>query len=112
MTTEQTGSERHTLDQSLQKKELEKKSSVQIYVSFALMLALTAFSFIAVGSEVIPAGFAIPFILLMAFIQVVLQFALFMHLNEKGSEFPILFIIGAFFVALLTIAALLLLIWW
>ncbi|EGL81901.1 cytochrome C oxidase subunit IV [Caldalkalibacillus thermarum TA2.A1] len=103
---------RHTVDETIRDKQAEKKENMQLYVSFALMIVLTAMAFVAVASEQIPAGFAVPFILLLACIQFILQLFIFMHLNEKGSEYPILFMFSGVFVAILTIAALMLLIWW
>jgi cytochrome c oxidase subunit 4 len=103
---------RYTVDDSIKQSESEKKDTRQLYVSFVLMLVLTALAFVAVASERIPAGFAVPFILLLALIQFVLQLVIFMHLNEKDSEYPILFVFSGLFVAILTIASLMYLIWW
>lgn len=103
---------RHTVDESIKERHNVKKEYRQLYVSFILMLVFTALAFIAVASEEIPAGFVVPFILILALIQFLMQLFIFMHLNERGSEYPILFVICGVFVAILTIASLLYLIWW
>lgn len=91
-----------------QKMKLEQEMKHQV-ISFTLMIFLTALAFISVASDVIPASFAIPFILLLAVIQVVLQLYYFMHLNQKGHEWPNAFIMTGIFIAVPTVAALMLL---
>lgn len=81
-------------------------------ISFALMITLTAIAFYSVGSDMIPAAFAIPFIVILAVVQVIMQFAYFMHMNEKGHEFPIFFIFSSAFTVILTVAGCAYLIWW
>ncbi len=103
---------RYTVDDSIKESQSQKRENRQFYVTFILMLVLTALSFVAVASEKIPSGFTIPFILLIAFILLVLQVVIFMHLNDKNTEFPTLFFFSGFFIAIITIATLMLLIWW
>lgn len=81
-------------------------------ISFSLMIALTALAFFAVVSETIPSSFALPFILFLAVIQVFLQLGIFMHMNQKGHEYPIWFILSGIFAAILTVAGITYLIWW
>lgn len=81
-------------------------------ISFALMITLTGIAFFAVGSDLIPKAFAMPFIVILAVVQVIMQFAYFMHMNEKGHEFPIFFIFSSAFTVTLTVAGCAYLIWW
>lgn len=103
---------RHTVDDSIKQGEAVRKEYRQLYVSFILMLVLTALAFVAVASEKIPAGFVVPFLLFLALVQFLLQLIIFMHLNEKGTEYETLLVFCGFFVAILTVASLLYLIWW
>jgi cytochrome c oxidase subunit 4 len=80
--------------------------------SFILSLSLTAFAFIAVGAKVIQNSLSLGmFILLLAVIQAAFQLFYFMHLHEKGHRFPLLFIVSATFVALITVFGIKEMIW-
>jgi cytochrome c oxidase subunit 4 len=81
--------------------------------AFFVSMALTAFAFLAVGAGIIENSLLLGmFILLLAVIQVIFQLFVWMHLNQKGHQMPILFIFSGVFVAVITVAALMLLIWW
>lgn len=103
---------KQTVNAEKKKVHLQKKEYRQLFVSFAFMILLTMIAFLAVANDGINNAFAVPFILLLACVQVVVQLFIFMHLNEKGSEFPISFIFTGIFVAVISVAALVLLIWW
>lgn len=79
-------------------------------VVFVLCLFLTVIAFLAVASDVIPSTFGIPFIILLAVIQLALQLLFFMHLKDKNHEWAIVFMITGLFVSVPTIASLILLI--
>ncbi|NEU29500.1 cytochrome-c oxidase [bacterium LRH843] len=79
-------------------------------VAFALCIFLTVMAFLAVGADIVPSSFAIPFILILAIIQLAIQFLFFMHLKDKNHGWAIAFIITGIFVTVPTIAALMLLI--
>ena len=81
------------------------------FVSFGLMGFLTIISFIAVGLG-FPAKFVIPFLLLLAIIQVLFQFYYFMHAKEEGHGVVMGFMYSGLFTALLMIVAFLTIIWW
>ncbi len=89
--------------------KLEREMKHQV-ITFALMIFFTALAFLAVASDIIPASFAIPFILILAVVQVILQLYYFMHLNQKGHEWPNAFMISGIIVVIPMIAALMLLI--
>ncbi len=81
-------------------------------ITFALMIFLTIISFIAVGSGSFSAKFIIPFILLLAVVQVGFQLYYFMHASEKGHQFPMFFMYSAIFVAFITVLVYMTIIWW
>jgi cytochrome c oxidase subunit 4 len=96
------------LDYRKKKNAEEMKHQV---ISFGLMIGLTVVAFLAVGSD---AGkwFTIPFLVLLAAIQVIFQLYYFMHMNQKGHEAPSLFIYAGLLVASITILAFVTIIWW
>ncbi|WP_261179336.1 hypothetical protein [Anaerobacillus sp. CMMVII] len=55
-----------------EKLKLEREMKHQI-ITFALMIFFTALAFLAIASDIIPASFAVPFILILAAVQVILQ---------------------------------------
>ncbi|ADU30894.1 cytochrome C oxidase subunit IV family protein [Evansella cellulosilytica] len=91
------------------KRKLKYEMRKQL-ISFVFMIFLTSMAFISIASDAIPATFAIPFILLLAVIQVVLQLYVFMHLNERGNGWTNIMIWTGVLIAILTVATLMLLI--
>ncbi|WP_338451930.1 cytochrome c oxidase subunit IVB [Niallia oryzisoli] len=81
-------------------------------ITFALMIFLTLVSFVAVGYDGFSSWFTIPFILLLAGVQVAYQLYYFMHMSHKGHEMPALFMFSGVFVALITVIAFMTIIWW
>lgn len=66
-------------------------------ISFAMMIFLTfiAFGLVALDFD---AAFVIPIILVLAFLQVILQFFYFMHMKDKGHEvIKLMMLVGMFF---------------
>ncbi|MBU9711251.1 cytochrome C oxidase subunit IV family protein [Evansella tamaricis] len=90
------------------KRKLAKELRTQL-ISFTFMIFLTTIAFISIASDAIPTGFAIPFILLLACIQVVLQLYVFMHLNERGNGWQNAMIWTGVLIAIPTVASLMLL---
>ncbi len=87
-------------------KEQEKPESAGKHVkAFVWMMILTAIAFILVGTGSVSAAVVIPILLFLASIQVVLQLFTFMHLDQKGSFFPILFVICGIIGAIVCILA-------
>lgn len=80
-------------------------------ISFALMIFLTLVAFGAVYAD-FSKWFVIPFILLLAVVQVIFQLYYFMHMSHKGHEAPQLFIYSGLLVGLLTVLAFMTIIWW
>lgn len=90
-------------------RKLKRESRSQI-VSFIFMIFITTTAFLTVASDAIPTGFAIPFILLLAAVQVVMQLYYFMNMNQKGNGWVQALLWTGIFVAAMTVAALVLLI--
>jgi cytochrome c oxidase subunit IV len=79
--------------------------------SFSLMIFLTLIAFFAVGYGY-SHWFIVPFILLLAVIQVIFQLYYFMHMSHKGHEAPTLFLYSGLLVGLVTVLAFTTIIWW
>ncbi|OMP68497.1 cytochrome c oxidase subunit IVB [Domibacillus epiphyticus] len=80
-------------------------------ITFTLMIFFTVLAFAAVGAG-FSKWFIIPFVLLLACVQVAFQLYYFMHMSHKGHEAPQLFMWSGIFVAFLTILTFLTIIWW
>jgi cytochrome c oxidase subunit IV len=92
-----------------------KKSAEEMrhqVVSFALMIFLTLIAFAAVAIKGFSAWFIVPFILLLAVVQVIFQLYYFMHMSHKGHEAPSLFLYSGLLVGLVTVLAFTTIIWW
>jgi cytochrome c oxidase subunit IV len=79
--------------------------------SFSLMIFLTLIAFFAVGSG-FSHWFIVPFIILLAVIQVIFQLYYFMHMSHKGHEAPSLFLYSGVTVGSVTILTFTTIIWW
>ncbi|GAB7387611.1 cytochrome c oxidase subunit IVB [Bacillaceae bacterium] len=80
-------------------------------VSFILSIALTLLAFWAIASDAVPHAFSVPFIIGLAVIQVIFQLFYWMHLKEKGHEFPLIFLAGGVLVAVLTVLTFVIWLW-
>ncbi|KAA0548064.1 cytochrome c oxidase subunit IVB [Bacillus sp. BGMRC 2118] len=109
MATKQTGNP--NVDIAYRRKKNKQDMKYQV-VSFALMIALTLVAFLAVGYEDFSGWFAVPFILLLAVVQVIFQLYYFMHMSHKGHEAPALFLYSGILVAGITVLAFTTIIWW
>jgi cytochrome c oxidase subunit 4 len=96
--------------------EYRRKKSAEemryMVVSFSLMIFLTLIAFAAVAIKGFTAWFIVPFILLLAVVQVVFQLYYFMHMSHKGHEAPSLFLYSGLLVGLITILTFTTIIWW
>ncbi|ADH99136.1 cytochrome C oxidase subunit IV family protein [Salisediminibacterium selenitireducens] len=90
-------------------RQLKRETKTQI-VSYFLMIAITSMAFISIATDAIPSGFAIPFILLLAGIQVIFQLYVFMHMGEKKTSWVNIMIWSGMLIAALTVGALMFLI--
>lgn len=90
-----------------------KKSAEEMrmqVITFTLMIFFTVIAFAAVGAG-FSKWFIVPFVLLLAIVQVVFQLYYFMHMSHKGHEAPQLFMYSGMVVAFVTILAFLTIIW-
>ncbi|MFZ4450277.1 cytochrome C oxidase subunit IV family protein [Salibacterium aidingense] len=88
--------------------KINRERRIQI-TAFAFMIFLTLLAFLAVGMEMVEPGFTIPFILLLAVVQFVLQLFYFMHLKDKDHQWPNAFMMTGIVVATPAVIALVLL---
>lgn len=79
--------------------------------AFAMMILFTFVAFAAVQAG-FPANFIGPVILLLAGVQVALQFYFFMHWDEKGSGTAQFFMYSAILVAFTMVLTFVTIIWW
>lgn len=111
MTNNQINVNHTQIDYEHRRKKSKEEMKLQV-VSFALMIFLTLVSFVAVGYSNFSIAFTIPFILLIACIQVIFQLFYFMHMNHKGHLIPKVFIFGGVVVAFVTVLCYMTIIWW
>lgn len=81
-------------------------------ISFALSMVLTVLAFIAVGMGTLSSTFVLPFLVLLALAQAIFQAAYWMHMNQKGHDFPITFMLSGFLCAIVVVFACTSLVWW
>lgn len=81
--------------------------------SFLLSFVLTASAFIAVAYNWIEQRTTLLlFLVLLAVIQVAVQLYTFMHLKDKGHQFPIFFTLAGAFVAVVFVYGMIEWLWW
>jgi cytochrome c oxidase subunit 4 len=79
--------------------------------AFFLSIVLTLLAFWAVASEHVGVGFTIPFIVVLAFVQAAFQLFIWMHANQRGHQFPILFMASGLLIAIITVISFLIWVW-
>lgn len=79
-------------------------------ITFTMMIFFTVIAFAAVGAG-FSKWFVVPFVLLLAVVQVIFQLYYFMHMSHRGHEAPQLFMYSGIVVAFVTILAFLTIIW-
>jgi cytochrome c oxidase subunit IV len=104
-----SGNERVDLAYRRKKNAEDMKHQV---ISFVLMILLTLIAFAAVGYDKFSPWFSVPFILLLAVVQVLFQLYYFMHMSHKGHEMPAVFMYGGILVAFVTVWAFSVIVWW
>lgn len=81
-------------------------------ISFSMMIFLTLIAFAAVSLKGFSASFTVPFILLLAILQVIFQLYYFMHMNKRGHETPSLFLYTGALFGFFIVWAFSSVIWW
>ncbi|WP_251549032.1 cytochrome c oxidase subunit IVB [Neobacillus muris] len=110
MANQQTNSGNPRVDLEYRRRKSAEEMRYQV-VSFSLMIFLTLVAFAAVAMKG-SAWFTVPFIILLAFVQVVFQLYYFMHMSHKGHEAPSLFLYSGLFVGLITVLTFMTIVWW
>ncbi|MFJ7728897.1 cytochrome c oxidase subunit IVB [Neobacillus sp. NPDC097160] len=111
MTNQPLSSNNPSVDLEYRRRKSAEEMRYQV-ISFTLMIFLTLIAFASVAMKGFTAWFTIPFILLLAAVQVVFQLFYFMHMSHKGHEAPTLFLFSGVFVGFLAILTFLTIIWW
>ncbi|WP_040204774.1 cytochrome c oxidase subunit IVB [Neobacillus jeddahensis] len=111
MTNQPLSSGNPRVDVEYRRKKSAEEMRYQV-ISFTLMIFLTLVAFASVALKGFTAWFTVPFILLLAAVQVVFQLFYFMHMSHKGHEAPTLFLFSGLFVGLTAILAFSTIIWW
>jgi cytochrome c oxidase subunit IV len=111
MANQQLSSGNPRVDIEYRRRKSSEEMRQQV-VSFSLMIFLTLIAFAAVAIKGFSAWFIVPFILLLAVVQVVFQLYYFMHMSHKGHEAPSLFLYSGLLVGLVTVLAFTTIIWW
>ncbi len=93
----------------------KRKSAEEIrhqVITFALMIFLTLVAFVAVAyPKTFSPIFYVPFILLLAVVQVIFQLYYFMHMSHKGHEAASFFLYSGLLIGLITILAFMTIVW-
>ncbi len=80
-------------------------------ITFIMMIFLTFIAFFAVDYEGFSKWFVLPFILLLAVIQVIFQLYYFMHMNQKGHGMIAGFLYTGLLIGVTTILTFVLIVW-
>ncbi|PLR79201.1 cytochrome c oxidase subunit IVB [Bacillus sp. V3-13] len=111
MATQQPNSGNPRVDIEYRRKKSAEEMKYQV-ITFALMIFFTIVAFAAVAYDGFTGWFTVPFILLLAVVQVIFQLYYFMHMSHKGHEAPSLFLFSGVFVAAITVLTFMTVIWW
>lgn len=95
----------------IRKKKNREEMKNQV-ITFVLMIFFTLIAFALVGYGEFSGYFILPILTILAIVQVIFQLYYFMHMKDKGHEAPALFMYSGMFVALLTVATMMLIVWW
>lgn len=79
-----------------------KSQATKHVIAFVVMVILTIAAFYLVATNIITLQLLVPILLVLATIQVLLQLYFFMHLDQKGSGFPILFMVAGIVIAVVS----------
>jgi cytochrome c oxidase subunit 4 len=82
------------------------------FISFGISMVLTLLAFVAVANNEFGHGFKVGFIIILAFVQVLVQLSFWMHMKDRGHVFPIVGLATGFFVFLTCLFMALKLMWW
>jgi len=98
-------------EEGVRKPKVKHDGPKRHVVAFIGSLVLTALAFVAVAYDVIPSGFTVPFIIVLAFVQALFQLFVWMHMDQKGHEFARISIFAGLFVILMVVIVFVLWVW-
>ncbi|MEI4831150.1 cytochrome c oxidase subunit IVB [Bacillus sp. FJAT-53711] len=111
MAIKQTNINNPKVDLVYRRKKSTEEMKHQV-VTFGLMIFLTVIAFAAVAyPKTFSPLFSVPFILLLAAVQVIFQLYYFMHMSHKGHEAPSMFLYAGLLVGLITILTFMTIVW-
>ncbi|WP_459499741.1 cytochrome c oxidase subunit IVB [Bacillus sp. C1] len=111
MALKQTNTSNEKIDLVYRRKRSAEEMRHQV-ITFGLMIFLTIIAFVAVAyPKTFSPLFSVPFILLLAVVQVIFQLYYFMHMSHKGHEAAAFFLYSGLLVGLLTIVAFMTIVW-
>lgn len=82
------------------------------YITFMISILLTMLAFGAVLYGKMTTAFLLPFLVVLALVQVLFQLSYWMHMKDRGHTFPIIGISFGAIVALTAVTAGVYWIWW
>jgi cytochrome c oxidase subunit IV len=109
MANQQSNSGNPSVDYEYRRKKNAQEMKMQV-TSFMLMIFLTLVAFVTVAGD-FNKYFVVPFILLLAVVQLIFQLYYFMHMSHKGHEAPTLFLYSGALVGFITVLTFLTIIW-
>jgi cytochrome c oxidase subunit 4 len=111
MAMKETTSGNPKVDLAYRRKRNAEEMKHQV-ITFGLMIFLTIVAFLSVAyPKTFTPIFSVPFILLLAVVQVIFQLYYFMHMSHKGHEAPALFLYSGIVVAFLTVLTFMTIVW-
>lgn len=111
MAMKETASGNPKVDLVYRRKKSAEEMRHQV-ITFVLMIFLTIVAFVAVAyPKIFTPLFSVPFIILLAIVQVIFQLYYFMHMSHKGHETPAFFLYSGIAVALITILTFMTIVW-
>ncbi|PLT34329.1 cytochrome c oxidase subunit IVB [Bacillus sp. V5-8f] len=102
MANDQSNSANPHVNLKYRRKQNAEEMKHQV-ITFTLMIFFTLLAFLAVGYEEFSHWFIVPFILLLAVVQVAFQLYYFMHMKHKGHNTIALFMYSGALVGAITI---------
>ncbi|RFU71204.1 cytochrome c oxidase subunit IVB [Peribacillus saganii] len=110
MENTQSNSANPRMDLNFRRKKNAEDMKFQV-IAFALTIFLTLVAFVAVGYDGFSHWFIVPFILLLAVVQVGFQLYYFMHMSHKGHEAVAFFLYSGSLVGAITILTFVTIVW-
>lgn len=82
------------------------------YLTFMASIMLTMLAFAAVLYGGMSKAFLVPFLIMMALIQVIMQLTYWMHMKDRGHVYSLIGLAFGGIIALTAVAAALYWVWW